>query len=143
MKKIKFRLIKDGKTVGYEKWYQGKRYGPDSAMAGYVAAPCWLYSKDNKYWTKNYLFHDNKDQFTGLKDKNGKGKEIYASDILSPYDGFIKYFAYWDTEQGQWWGRCIQTKTTKAYPQTLPLYEILDKWHMEIIGTIHDEVTEA
>ncbi|KKL56827.1 hypothetical protein LCGC14_2241470, partial [marine sediment metagenome] len=30
---------------------------------------------------------------TGLCDKNGKGKEIYASDILSPYDGFIKYFA--------------------------------------------------
>ncbi len=79
---------------------------------------------------------------TGLKDKHGKGKEIYASDTLSSYDGVIKYFAYWDAEQGQWWGRCVQTETTKAYHQTLPLWEILDRWHMEIIGTIHNEDKE-
>jgi len=72
-------------------------------------------------------------QFTGLKDKNGKGDEVYKDDIVSSFNG-INYLVYYDTEYGQWWGRIIN-KTKGKY--TRPLCEILDNSYMKIIGNIH------
>lgn len=72
-------------------------------------------------------------QCTGLKDKNGKGKEIYQDDIMGLYSG-TKYFAYWDNDWGQWWGRPIkESKGSFARP----LNELLDNFYREIIGNVH------
>lgn len=71
MREIKFRLIKNNKIVGYEKWFSGDG---DDHPAG------WIYSVDGKTWDGLLILHDHKDRFAGLLDKNGK--EIYEGDIL-------------------------------------------------------------
>lgn len=67
-REIKFRLIKDGKIVGYE------RFNPKGELN------CWEYSLDNVSWTNLRIIHTEKNQFTNSKDKNGK--EIYSGDIV-------------------------------------------------------------
>ncbi len=73
-------------------------------------------------------------QATGLKDKNGKGNEIYQQDdIMGLYNG-TKYLVYWDSEYGQWWGRPIKESIGRF---ARSLSELLEQYHMEIIGSIH------
>lgn len=98
MRETKFRAWdKDNKIVGYEKWYEGawKEEEPEAYpnISRYVAPPCWLYSTDGKNWTPNFIPHRYKDQFIGLKDKNGK--ECYEDDWVT--DGINPPFCVvWD-----------------------------------------------
>lgn len=91
MRTIKFRLVKDGKIVGYEKhdFYQGP------------AQVCIMHSKDGNSW-KNvavgwgdaWIDHDHKDQYIGAKDKIGK--EIYEGDTASGDPDKIKSVVTWN-----------------------------------------------
>ena len=105
MRKIKFRLIKDDKVVGYEK----------TDFAPHLDCPrnCWQWSVDNKVWRNDYTpRHDAKEQFTGEFDE--KANEIYYKDkcrYWTAYDGdsyevIIEYqfgaYGFTDPSNDEW-----------------------------------------
>ena len=76
MDNIMFRLIKDGKVVGYEKHEGGKILHSD------ISSPELYYNilavdyKGNTYY---YIPHDSKDMYIGIKDKDGE--ELFEDDV--------------------------------------------------------------
>ena len=129
MREIKFRLIKDGKIVGYEKWYPGEKHSPDSGMEGWAAKPHWLYSFDNKAWGIIYIEHDSKKQYIGLKDKGGK--ECYFGDKVKHDNGDIG-FIEWD--EGRC-GVCFKWPHSKYDITSYPISNA-DYIDFEVIGNV-------
>lgn len=138
MRELKFRLLLDGKIVGYEKWYGGSFSFEDKY---WIADPCWLYSRDGKTWTPKYIFHDSKEQFTGCHDKNGK--DIYEGDIIE-----CEYYPNLPTTKGAqlvWRGHIVYSKDTfylYRYGEFEGIYAVayggsaIKRW--EVIGNIHE-----
>lgn len=139
MREIKFRLIRDGKVVGYEKFYPGKRRGDGS----WEAYPNWLYSKDGEIWSAgNYIFHTSKDQYTGLKDKNGA--EIYEGDRLKSSEPLGEYqsdyamrgigIVLWNESKAGYVLKWVDSRDGEHFPL---LSDMINRYN-EIIGNIHE-----
>ncbi|MBE3145100.1 MAG: hypothetical protein IMZ61_14455 [Planctomycetes bacterium] len=128
MRELKFRLIsRDGKIVGYEKWYPGSW---NEGARCWNAIPQWLYSRDGQYWKPEYILHQHKDQFTGLHDKNGK--EIWEGDVVTGtvheyFDG--KYIINFD--EG-----VFSVRVSDEYNPCL--YEGIPEKQLKVIGNIYE-----
>jgi hypothetical protein len=129
MKEIKFRLIKDGKIVGYEKWHSG-----GENIGEHVTKPNWIYSLDNKAWGLIYIEHDTKEQSTGIHDKNGK--EIFEGDIVQLENTTsVMYRRKIVFEKGAFGYRgLVNELVVLGWPRG----NCVSSKSWEIIGTIHD-----
>ena len=84
-------------------------------------------------------------QYTGLKDKNGK--EIYEGDIYKcdyndTFD-FAYYQVVWDEEKGQWWGECVALHHKNTGYKDISRggfceSSVASSVNIEIIGNIHE-----
>ena len=126
MRPIEFRLLLDGKIIGYE-------------IAEFEELPtCYLHWR--YYTTSNeevgFLVHDTKEQFIGLKDKNEK--KIYAKDVVALPDGF-RYVVEWDATLGTWRFKGIGTNDYGTATTDLLYKDIVRDCldDIEVIGTIH------
>jgi hypothetical protein len=133
MREIKFRLIKDNKVVGYER----------SRLTKAKSRMITEHSRDNKLWaiildgngnsmTCRFIPHDDKEQFTGLHDKNGK--EIYEGDILKKhlFEGlFSMVEVRWIKENNQW--GYVPARPYNCGDLTKEYIS-----NCEVIGNIHD-----
>ena len=130
MREIKFRLIKDRKIVGYERHIQID--GIISIMHTPSLAHAWKFIyPDYKHW----ISHDSKEQFTGLRDKNGKGREVWKGDRYRGVEsGTVFTVAFQE-------GAFILTKEVDYTPRPIKhcdLHYAIYNLDIEYLGNIHE-----
>ena len=127
MRELKFRLIRDGKIVGYEKWYPGQGKPIDVTSA----EPCWLYSRNGgETWNPTPIPHKTKDQFTGL---TANGVEIYEGDIIKDADSGSYGAVVWSNDKH--WGYLFDTRPDHGWNHPTKGFQ---RDHLEVIGNIHE-----
>jgi hypothetical protein len=110
-REIKFRLIKDNKIVGYERFDHGS----------------WHYSRDGIQWNYTRIAHDDKDQYIR---QNVNNQEVYEGDILTDAKRMIPpEVMMWNEE---WAG----FRPTGYHYNTNTRLE--DTWLDTVIGNIHE-----
>lgn len=128
----------ENRTIKFRAWDTlGKGFINGFNMIGFSTgqgAPCKKLQRYSQVWQEpdSYIL----EQYTGLKDKNGK--EIYEGDELS-YEGFTGKF----TVKWEFWGWKLEGTVptedrhiTKWPPITMPSENFE---YIEVIGTIHDK----
>lgn len=121
MIEIKFRLIRNGKIVGYEKWFPGKKL---LGTKVWIRWPRWMYSNNNRYWDFKYIPHDTKKQFIGLS--GADEKELYDGSILEHESGntyvagkhgdITHHYVEWCPRYGGWVMYGINQETEDGTP---------------------------
>jgi hypothetical protein len=74
--------------------------------------------------------------WTGLKDKNGHGQDIYDGDKIVRGNDEAGYVVQWRMLKGQWWLR--EYKNHLLCGWAVPLMTAAEE-HIQVCGTIHDE----
>ena len=124
-REIKFRLIKDGKIIGYEVAFIVAQ--TNAEPRGYLSW-IYLYDESGKNFSALPIPHDSKDQFTGARDC--KKCEIYEHDIMQMGRSIIVVIRY-DS------GICPGFSGVSIIPDDNTLYAIgfsSHGVHAEVIG---------
>lgn len=127
---IKFR----GKHKDMGKWLYGDLVR--NVKGAFAIVPPYQMNMNNVY--SNFKVDESTvGQFTGLYDKNKK--EIYEEDILSLNHNGSNYLVVveWNNEVGAW---CTRFETER-FVGVKPLGEWLCDYSMEVIGSIHENLS--
>lgn len=141
-REIKFRLVKGGKIVGYERHVLKRQCGDERPNVVCIEHSRTGTEYDRNveksgwwciWFNKNYFIdHDRKDQFTGLLDKNGKELDWWEGDIVKKDNGHLAEIIFCD---GCFLGKWI-------FWDDLPMFHFNNKgqrpkW-FEKVGNIHE-----
>lgn len=134
MRKIKFRLIKDGEIVGYENHYTDESLGVGIGVYHNPVDSELIAGHPITGGDVNYIIHDKKEQYTGLKDRNDQ--EIYDGDIMETGSGRIMQVECYRGGFGFFVDKWSPFEQFVGFAGHFHFDEIMSK--IRIIGNIHE-----